>query len=163
MQEVSNWVFTICAGALVCGIVSALIPGKSYEKAIQLLLGIFMLFCFLMPVNANWRLPEVDISAAEQRRREVAGETEQQMDRKLEEDIAERLYKNAKQIIAELGINETAVDISILQYDNGDPVVEVTLPPLLREREQEIKHRMEDKLGVTVSLEWSESDKTAVS
>ena len=51
MDEVGRWVFTICCGAALCGVVSVLLPSKGMEKLMRMVLGLFMLCCFLLPAG----------------------------------------------------------------------------------------------------------------
>ena len=51
MDLVDRWVFTICCGTLLCGVVSILAVGKGTQRLMQLVLGLFMLCCFLLPAG----------------------------------------------------------------------------------------------------------------
>ena len=74
MDEVRQWVFTICCGTLLCGVVSVLLPGKGTERLMSMILGLFMLCCFLLPAGISLELPEIDLPAAESARSQAAGE-----------------------------------------------------------------------------------------
>ena len=60
MDEVGRWVFTICCGAALCGVVSVLLPSKGMEKLMRMVLGLFMLCCFLLPAGLELDLAELE-------------------------------------------------------------------------------------------------------
>lgn len=152
MSEVQSWIFTICAGALICGIVAALTPSKAYEKAIQLLLGLFMLFCFLMPITANWEVPTVDVAKAERQREEAFRDTQSLAESTVQEGIIPKFTETAGTLLADYGIGDGEVTIAMEEEKAGNPLAVVTLPGRLREHGGEITQRLTAGFGMPVSL-----------
>lgn len=154
MQEVTSWVFTICAGTLVCGVVSALVPGKSFEKAIQLLLGIFMLFCFLTPVAADWQLPTVDLEQAEQRRLEIAGQAEQQLGSQLQSDLVAQAEQQLATLLPQYGLQGATALLEVTAQPDGTLLLTVTLPQAAEPHGNALQAALSTALGTAVSLQY---------
>lgn len=58
MQAIQNWCYTIFAGVLFSGIVLLLTPSERFRPLMQLLLGAFCWFVFLLGavgLISNWR------------------------------------------------------------------------------------------------------------
>lgn len=153
MDGIRGWVFTICGGALICGIASALIPSKSYEKAIQLLLGLFMLFCFLTPITGDWELPEISVSEAEQRRLEIAGQMEQIASEQLKSSLELRADEELAKLLSEYSIEPGDCSVS-LAGDGEEAYALLRLPEKQRGRGLSIKNRLSTALGMPVELRY---------
>lgn len=154
MSEVTGWVFTICSGALVCGVVSALIPSKSYQGAIQLLLGLFMLFCFLTPVSMNWELPQVDLAAAEEERLAAADEAQQQLSQRVERESVAALTQAGQVALAEYGVQEGELALSLAPDEDGNMVATVQLPERCRAQHTVLHRLLEYEFGIPVRMEY---------
>lgn len=165
MQEADRWVFTICCGTLLCGVVSVLIPGKSMEKPMRMVLGLFMLCCFLLPAGVTFDLPGLGLEEAqqeaEQAAREVTGYFFRDSLEKGEDAVRETVAKELR----EYGINEQDIQIYIeadgeeKTEDLGDECLpgltaRVRLPHGLGDGEEGLRKRLEEKLGITVRLEY---------
>jgi len=165
MDEVDRWVFTICCGALLCGVVSVLLPSRGMEKPMRMVLGLFMLFCFLLPVGRRFDLPSLELeeaqSAADRAAEEVTGYFLRDSAAKGED----ALRKAAAKELREYGINEEDIQIYIEADeedkaeslgDEGTPglTARVRLPQGLRDRDGELRERLEEELGVGVRLEY---------
>ena len=159
MDEVRQWVFTICCGTLLCGVVSVLLPGKGTERLMSMILGLFMLCCFLLPAGISLELPEIDLPAAESARSQAAGELTdyflQDTLRRSEEELAEAAAKE----LQEYGINEKDIQIYIEtdeSKDEGTPevILNITLPEEARVNHNEIRRILEYVLGAEVRLEY---------
>lgn len=161
MSEINRWVFTVCCGAMLCGVVSILTPGKGSERLMGMVLGLFMLCCFLLPagINLELELSGPDLSAASSAMEAAAGELTRYFLsdtlRRAEGELRQRL----EQELAAAGINEEEFQIYIEADDpageNGPGLTAVvTLPPELWEREKELQGRLEEQLGVAVELRY---------
>lgn len=164
MSEITRWVFTVCCGAMVCGIVSILTPSKGSERLMGMVLGLFMLCCFLIPAGLDLGLaelgPELDDassameSAAEEITRyflrDTAGRAEEELRRQLEEELAG------------YGINGEDLQIYIEADDPGEDglglTAEVTLPSTLQDRREELEGRLEERLGIAVTIRYRRED-----
>lgn len=155
MTEVTGWVFTICSGALICGVVSALIPGKNYEGSIQLLLGLFMLFCFLVPVSMDWELPSVDLEKAEDKRIAAAGEVEDRLSSQVERDSVQRLTETATQALEQYGVRADEIEVSLAADEKGETGAVVSLPQCCEEQHTVLHRLLEYEFGISVSMQYS--------
>ena len=162
MPEVTRWVFTVCCGTVLCGILSVLSPGKGSERLMGMVLGLFMLCCFLLPAGMGldlepdrWGLEEA-ASAMES----AAGEVERYFLRDTARRAREELERAAAQELAGTGINEEDFQIYI-EADDPEGAglglrAVVTLPPENEGREKELLGRLEEKLGIPVRLQYKE-------
>lgn len=159
MAEVNRWVFTICCGTLLCGIVSILLPSKKMDRLMGLVLGSFMLCCFLIPAGLGLELPGGELPDASSAMEQAAGE----VTRYFLEDTARRseeeLTRLAAEELREYGINEEDIQIYIEpdgQKEGGGQglQVEVRLPGLFRDRDEELQKRLERAFGVAVGLRY---------
>lgn len=166
MSEITRWVFTICCGTMLCGIVSVLSPGKGSERLMGMVLGLFMLCCFFLPAGleldldrelSGWELSDASSamgSAADEVTRYFLEDT---VDRAREE-----LEGTAEQELMEYGINGEEFQI----YIEADDLVEtgleltavVTLPLKFRDREEELQRRLKERLGIAVRLQYRGED-----
>lgn len=71
MRELAEYVVSIAAAALVCGIVANLMPKGTARELLKLVGGLFLVFTVIQPI-ANIRLP--DLSAVEEGYREEAAQ-----------------------------------------------------------------------------------------
>lgn len=164
MDEVKKWVFTICCGTLLCGVFSIFTPSKAFEKTTGLILGLFLLICFLTPIQVDFSGFELRAEGAEDRRNSVAGETDQFFFRaaveKSEDAIHEIIYKQLEQYDIKAG------DIQIyIETEEGSPqgeekkiVVSILLPRRMEEHHAVVRKALEYELGVDVRLEYREEN-----
>ena len=163
MEQVRQWVFTICCGAMLCGIVSVLIPSKGMEKLMNMVLGLFMLCCFLLPAGMGLELPAPDLAGAESDRNRAAGEVTDYFLRDTAQRSEEDLRRAAAKELREYGIKEKDIQIYIETDEAKDDgslglIANFTLPERLRDRHDEIRRILEYELGVTVRLEYSREE-----
>jgi len=159
MAEVNRWVFTICCGTLLCGVVSILVPGKGMERLMGLVLGLFMLCCFLLPAGLELDLDLAELPEASSAMESAAGEVTEYFLRDTADVSRERLRELAAKELLEYGINEKDIQIYI---ETDDPqqggglglTAEVALPPRLQDRHEELQTRLEQALGIAVELTY---------
>lgn len=165
MDELHRWVFTVCCGALLCGVVSVLVPGRGMEKLMRMVLGLFLLCCLLLPVGRGLRLPGLDLAEAQGEAERAAGETAEYFLRDSLEKGEGALRRAAAKELREYGIKEEDIQIYIETDreqgtdgpgDEGSPgfTARLRLPQRLRELEGEFRDRLEEVLGVAVRLEY---------
>lgn len=152
MEDVSHWVFTICAGSLVCGVISALVPSKSFEKTIQLLLGLFMLFCFLTPISLDWQMPSVDISQAEERRLKVADSTGSLSQEILLDELARRAETECGTLMKKYGLTDSDYRLALSHDSLGVVTATLTVPERLQPHSTDIASQLGATLGITVDI-----------
>ena len=157
MDLVDRWVFTICCGTLLCGVVSILAVGKGTQRLMQLVLGLFMLCCFLLPAGMELELPELAPSAPASAMEEAAGAVTGYCLRDTARRSAEELRRLAAKELREYGINEKDIQIYIEADGPREGsglafTVELVLPRQLQERQQQLLPRLEQALGIAVRL-----------
>lgn len=166
MDEVHRWVFTVCCGALLCGIVSVLLPNKGMEKLMRMVLGLFLLCCLLLPVGKPLPFPDLELEGAQAEAERAAGEVAGFFLRDSVEKGEAALRQAAAKELREYGIKEEDIQIYI-EADGGEQAgslgkespseitARVRLPQRLRELEEEFRERLKDALGVDVQLEYN--------
>ena len=157
MDLVDRWVFTICCGTLLCGVGSILAVGKGTQRLMQLVLGLFMLCCFLLPAGMELELPELAPSAPASAMEEAAGAVTGYFLRDTARRSEEELRRLAAKELREYGINEKDIQIYIEADGPREGsglafTVELVLPRQLQERQQQLLPRLEQALGIAVRL-----------
>ena len=157
MDLVDRWVFTICCGTLLCGVVSILAVGKGTQRLMQLVLGLFMLCCFLLPAGMELELPELAPSAPASAMEEAAGAVTGYFLRDTARRSEEELRRLAAKELQEYGITEKDIQIYIEADGPREGsglafTVELVLPRQLQERQQQLLPRLEQALGIAVRL-----------
>lgn len=117
MESLSSWIFTICVATFVCGVVWVIIPSQTYQKPMQLLLGLFMLYCILTPFTTEFTLPTIDIQAVEDRRIEISDNVtaavEQEQFYKIENEVDDIIIN----VISSYNIDNSQVYWELLWQD----------------------------------------------
>ncbi len=163
MGEISKWVLTICGGVLVCGVASMLTPGKSMEKVMNMVLGLFMLCCFLLPTGIDFSDFQLSLDSPEEARQRVAEETTDHFRHSAMDLGAEEAESIILGQLAKYGIKEDEILI-YMDTEEATPggeeevVVEVHLPQRAKEDHRVIHKALEYELGVTVRLEYTEEE-----
>lgn len=163
MSQLSQWVLTICCGVLICGMVSVLIPSKSMEKGMNLVLGLFLLSCLLLPTGLDVSQFHLERSSPEELRERVAEQTSDYLFRSVldlgEEEAAAIIYGQA----ARYGIKPEEIVIYMDTEEapqTGEKILvaEVHLPRRAKEFHSVLHKALEYELGVTVRLEYSKEE-----
>ena len=157
MDEVHRWVFTVCCGALLCGIVSVLLPNKGMEKLMRMGLGLFLLCCLLLPVGKPLHFPDLELEGAQAEAERAAGEVTGFFLRDSVEKGETVLRQAAAKELREYGIKEEDIQIYIEADGPREGsglafTVELVLPRQLQERQQQLLPRLEQALGIAVRL-----------
>lgn len=153
MDAVQGWVFTLCTGMLICGVTAALLPGESFKKPIQLLLGLFLLCCILTPVQqGSWTIPTVDLEAAESRRQQVAQNTDNQLREQLTQDSATMLEPTIYAVLAEQGIAHEDCQWRLAEEQNGQLYLWLSLPWEATQKAETTAACLKEALGLPVTV-----------
>ena len=157
MAEVGRWVFTICCGAALCGVVSVLLPSKGMEKLMRMVLGLFMLCCFPLPAGLELDLAELEPPEAASAMEEAAQRATHHFLQDTLSRSQEELRRLAGKELEESGINEKDIQIYIEADGPREGsglafTVELVLHRQLQERQQELLPRLEQALGIAVRL-----------
>ena len=164
MDEMKNWAFTICSGMLLCGAFSLLCPGKSFERIMRLILGLFLLLCFLTPVHLDFSGLELEASEAEELMDRVASGTDGYFFRAALEKSREAIEQIVFDRMEEYGIKPEDIQIYI-EAEEGSPdgegknlIINIQLPESMRKNHELVYKALEYELGTEVRLEYREED-----
>ena len=58
MRDLAEYIISVSAAALVCGILNSMMPKGAAKEVLKLVSGLFLVFCVISPVS-NLRLPEL--------------------------------------------------------------------------------------------------------
>ena len=58
MRDLAEYIISVSAAALVCGILNSMMPKGTAKEVLKLVSGLFLVFCVISPVS-NLRLPEL--------------------------------------------------------------------------------------------------------
>jgi len=155
MPELSGWIFTICAGIVVCGIVTPLIPSEKFAQAMKPLLGLFVLTCLLSPIRMNFDLPKIDIEEAEQARVLAAEEFNNQITNVVDKSSEEIVEKAVRELINAEGLVCSYLNINISAEDDKTIAV-ITLPTEFSQYSQRWSQILSYQLSITVKFEFVE-------
>lgn len=169
MSEITRWVFTICCGTMLCGIVSILSPGKGSERLMGMVLGLFMLCCFLLPagLDLDLELSGIDLPAASSEMEAANREITQYFLQDTVRLAQEELRRAAEKELVEYGINEEDLKIYIEADDLGEGEgsgaglglrLVITLPSGIDGQPEELQRRLEEKLGIAVRIQYRSED-----
>ena len=164
MDEVKRWVFTICTGTLLCGMISILSPSKSFEKVIGLVLGLFLLICFFTPIRMDTFSFRLELSEAQNLQNRVAEEADGFFFRAAIENSKQAIEDNVYKMLEPYGIKPEEVEIYIEtteEHSNRGKklvIVSVLLPSKMCSKHQEVHRMLEYGLGIDVQLTYREDD-----
>lgn len=164
MDEVKQWVFTICTGTLLCGMISILSPSKSFEKVIGLILGLFLLICFFTPIRMDAFSFRLEFSEAQNLQNRVAEETDGFFFRAAVEKSQQAIEDNVYKMLEPYGIQPEEIEIYIEtmeEHSNRDKklvVARVRLPSKIRSKHREVYRMLEYGLGIDVQLTYREEN-----
>ena len=134
-----------------------LMQSPDTQRLMQLVLGLFMLCCFLLPAGMELELPELAPSAPASAMEEAAGAVTGYFLRDTARRSEEELRRLAAKELREYGINEKDIQIYIEADGPREGsglafTVELVLPRQLQERQQQLLPRLEQALGIAVRL-----------
>ena len=162
MEEAARWVYAICVGAMICGIVSVLSPAKVLAGPLRMLLGLFLLLCFLLPASVSWEIPDIQWQEAELQREQAAQRAGEPFRQRLEEEGERQLEEEIGQVIARMGAEEREYTVYLeLESDEaGEPSLRVrlTLPQRLMQQHLEIQEQLEKQLDFPLVIQYKEEE-----
>lgn len=162
MDSIRGWIYTVCTGAVICGIVSALLPSEKYRRVMGSVLGLFMLCCFLIPSGLSFSGLAIDTDTAEWQRQQTANEISDYFFGRTAALSCEEIKDTVDGLLAGYGINSGDIEIYIdtdEESDGREITVRVTLPQRVRDRHDELHKVLEYELGVPVQLEYREESR----
>ena len=159
MSEASRWVLTICCALVICGVISALLPNDTTEKPMGLILGLFLLCCFLLPTGLSFSGFRLDVQSPSSAMEEAQKETTDHFIQGALEDSRQSIEQEIYDYLDEYGIkqNECQIYIDTEEGQSGELelIINIRLPERVREYHDVIHKALEYKLGTTVRLEYA--------
>lgn len=164
MEEVKQWVFTICAGTLLCGMISILSPSKSFEKVLGLILGLFLLLCFFTPLRMDAFRFRLDFGEAQELQNRVAEEAHGFFFRAAVEKVQPEIEEQVHQMLERFDVKPDETEIYIEEADRRgggnqqQVVVQMRLPARIQAHHTELQQRLQRGLGMDVQIAYREED-----
>ena len=158
MEAIKQWVFSVCAAMVACGLMQTLLPKSNMEKIFSLTVSVFFLCCLLSPLLL--RAPQLRIEVEEysaqdmQQRLERLGKI---VEMQTQGTIRQNLYEIIEEKLSEMGIKHHGVTINITT--NGQNAGQPESASILLEKQWESRHEklqreLESMLGLTVHLAY---------
>lgn len=153
MEAIREIAVAMCATMAVTGILSILIPGKSMERTMRLVVGVFFLASIVIPfatqefaLSFEDLLPEGAL---------VTAEVEATAQSHMEELTESRLEQEVSLLLSEQGITPEKVDVSI--HISEDKRISITnlyivLQSKDQDQEQEVSSKLHNVFGVDPQL-----------
>lgn len=155
MAEAQSWCLTVCIGTIFCGIMMLLVPSAKFRPVFQMILGLFLLVCLLSWVGISPINIDPGTNAAEDARKEAAGEINGYFENRANEEASVSIQKTAGEYLSGYGINEDEYSIYIGTEETGASsgtvyFIRLTLPDRLKPDQARIENELSQKLGMTV-------------
>ena len=158
MEAIKQWVFSVCAAMVACGLMQTLLPKSNMEKIFSLTVSVFFLCCLLSPLLL--RAPQLRIEVEEysaqdmQQRLERLGKI---VEMQTQGTIRQNLYEIIEEKLSEMGIKHHGVTINITT--NGQNAGQPESASILLEKQWESRHEklqreLESMLGLAVHLAY---------
>ena len=158
MEQAARWVYAVCVGAMICGIVSVLSPAKALAGPLRMLLGLFLLLCFLLPLSVSWELPEIDWQEMELQRQQAAKRAGEPFRQRLEEEGERQLERQISELMSQMGAQEGEyaiyLELETEPYGETSVRIRLTLPEKLMQRHLEIQERLEKELDFPIVIQY---------
>ena len=128
-----------------------LIPSESYRRSIQLLLGLFILFCFLSPLGSTFELPHVDLEEIEEKRVEIAGEIESQTENHVIVEVEQSIQQPIEEVLARYKIAPKEIYIQVVAIEEH-LYAQVEIPQKEGVVPEDIKRELETATQMQVNV-----------
>ena len=129
----SNWIEQITISVIIVSVFELILPKGNLKKYIKVVLGVYIIFCFISPFvnSANlYNVNDIDLEkVAENLTKDASKNTGQQsMDNRLQKLYVEELKKNISKKVAEDGyeVSKCTIDAS-LNEDEGINKISLSL------------------------------------
>ena len=149
MQALAEYIISVSAAALICGILNSMMLKGTAKEVLKLVSGLFLAFCVIRPVS-DIRLPELaDIgeSIREEAASAVTAGEEMAMD-SARDSISEQLEAYILDKAASLGL-DIQVEVFLTQDDSFLPESVTIRGSGTAQQKKELMEEITDALGIT--------------
>lgn len=105
MSGMAAAVITVCAGALVCSLLSAFVPEGATKKTVALVIGVFMVCCLISPITSAISSIDFDTEIISDSNADISTSDEayaniviKQAEQNLEQSLTDILLQNSIKI-----------------------------------------------------------------
>lgn len=149
MRAVGEYIISVCAAALLCGILNSLVLKGPAKQILKLVSGLFLTFCVISPVS-NIHLP--DLAAISQEVQEDAQSAvlsgEEMTDDALTESITRQLEAYILDKASSMGL-DIEVEVFLKQDDSFLPESVTIRGSAAQQQKKELLEELTDALGIT--------------
>lgn len=155
MDAIRNWAVLACTSAVICGILSYLLPSKGSGKAGQTLISVFFLCSLVAPLSDSVRQIRLDFPQLQQEQQEWGAELQESSDQ-LAYSIAENhILELIEGALAEKQIQPLDIQLELDQSDSSVQLM-LYLSPEDKNREEEIRSFIQSCGIQRVEFQWQE-------
>lgn len=149
MQALAEYIISVSAAALICGILNSMMLKGTAKEVLKLVSGLFLAFCVIRPVS-DIRLPELaDIGETIREEAASAVETGEEMALESARDsISEQLEAYILDKAASLGL-DIQVEVFLTQDDTFLPESVTIRGSGTTQQKKELTEEITDALGIT--------------
>ena len=149
MRDLAEYIISVSAAALVCGILNSMMPKGAAKEVLKLVSGLFLLFCVISPVS-NLRLPEL-ADIGESIREEAAtavADGEEMATESVRDSISQQLEAYILDKASSMGL-DIEVEVFLKQDDSFLPESVTIRGSAAQQQKKELLEELTDALGIT--------------
>lgn len=149
MRDLAEYIISVSAAALVCGILNSMMPKGAAKEVLKLVSGLFLVFCVISPVS-NLRLPEL-ADIGESIREEAAtavADGEEMATESVRDSISQQLEAYILDKASSMGL-DIEVEVFLKQDDSFLPESVTIRGSAAQQQKKELLEELTDALGIT--------------
>lgn len=151
MEEINEWVMTLCACAVVLSLSEVLLPDGAVKKTAYLVLSLIAVSCLASPLGCLGEFTlDLDLTSYEQ----PSPYTDWLL-RPTEREFAENVAALIKNELSAIGVNASEISVSTVINDDGSVSIEkakIMVDERYSDRFDEIESVLSDKLGIQTDI-----------
>lgn len=159
METLQSWALCITFSAVGALLVHALVPKGATEKAIRVMISLFLLSAILSPFLSG---KGITLTLPDQGTGDLEAQVEaaqEKINLTLVQQARQKIEEAAKLSLAEIGVTEAEIQVDMVDMDIAeDSIISITelkvfLSDVQAGRERLIQEALEKKLGCPVTVE----------
>ena len=149
MRDLAEYIISVSAAALVCGILNSMLPKGAAKEVLKLVSGLFLVFCVISPVS-NLRLPELaDIGATiREEAASAVADGEEMAAESVRDSISQQLEAYILDKASSMGL-DIEVEVFLKQDDSFLPESVTIRGSAAQQQKKELLEELTDALGIT--------------
>ncbi len=161
MEGLHEWVFSICAAMVVCGIALQIMPKSNLAGIFKLVVSVFFLCVLLSPIIIRFPNASLEI---EEKSNQIAQEKAESLQRVIDNQTQSAASKSVEKIIAkklqQMGIKYHGLTINITTNGQSetDAAVEIILDEEMRPNHEKIAAELKNALQMDVLLGYEKKE-----